>query len=87
MPSVKVIACAAIIEEMLPRTPPDMAYPIFDFGLHVNPQSLKHTLPDAIDTSAPTADTINLGFGWRSSKAISTQWVATMKPMISMADR
>ena len=29
----KVIACATVIEEMLPLMPPDIAYEVLDFGL------------------------------------------------------
>jgi hypothetical protein len=32
-----VLACATVIEEMLPLLPPDVSYEVLDFGLHVNP--------------------------------------------------
>lgn len=58
-----VIACATVIEEMLPLLPADVAYQILDFGLHLTPQSLKTTLQAAIDQAAQTADTVILGYG------------------------
>ena len=54
----KVIACATVVEEMLPLMPPGMAYQVLDFGLHVNPDSLKRALQDAVDGSVPEAETI-----------------------------
>lgn len=62
-PSRKVIACATVIEEMLPLLPPGVTHQVLDFGLHVDPQRLKRTLQDAIDQSALTADEIILGYG------------------------
>ena len=35
----KVIACATVIEEMLPLMPPELAYEVLDFGLHLVPGS------------------------------------------------
>ncbi|MAT95841.1 MAG: hypothetical protein CL608_01640 [Anaerolineaceae bacterium] len=60
----KVIACATVIEEMLPIMPPDLAYEVLDFGLHLIPGSLKTRLQEAIDTAcAEEYDTIILGYG------------------------
>jgi hypothetical protein len=36
----KLIACAAVIEEMLPFMPQRMSYEVLDFGLHTDPKSL-----------------------------------------------
>ena len=69
----KVIACATVIEEMLPLMPPDLEYDILDFGLHVNPQGLKETLQKAIDSSAETAGTILLGYGLCSQAVVGLQ--------------
>jgi len=44
-----VMACATVIEEMLPLLPPGMQHQVFDFGLHVNPERLRRTLQAAID--------------------------------------
>ena len=46
----KVIACATVIEDMMPLLPPDMDYEVFDFGLHLAPENLKKKLQDAINT-------------------------------------
>jgi len=55
----KVIACATVIEEMLPLLPAEMQYEILDFGLHLNPGNLRDTLQSTIDTAASAeADTI-----------------------------
>lgn len=64
MPRVqkKVIACATVIEEMLPL-PPGVKHEVLDFGLHTNPDGLKQALQDAIDRSAEEAETIILGYG------------------------
>lgn len=59
----KVIACATVIEEMLPTLPTEMAYEILDFGLHLNPGNLRETLQTTIDTAATEFDTILLGYG------------------------
>ncbi len=59
----KVIACATVIEEMLPLLPPEISYEILDFGLHLNPGNLRDTLQNTIDAASATADTILLGYG------------------------
>jgi hypothetical protein len=59
----KVIACATVIEEMLPYMPAGMAYEVLDFGLHLNSGKLKATLQQAIDASCADFDTILLGYG------------------------
>jgi hypothetical protein len=59
----KVIACATVIEEMLPLLPEDVAYEVLDFGLHLSPDRLRSQLQEAIDASCAEADTIILGYG------------------------
>ncbi len=59
----KVIACATVIEEMLPYMPADMAYEVLDFGLHLAPGKLKDTLQQTVDASCAGCDTILLGYG------------------------
>ncbi len=60
-----VIACATVIEEMLPLLPPGVGHRVLDFGLHTDPAKLKKALQDAIDDaeSDPAVDTIILGYG------------------------
>ena len=65
-----LIGCAAVIEEMLPLLPPDLAYEILEFGLHFRPSNLKNALQRAIDASAPDVDTIILGYGLCSNGAM-----------------
>jgi hypothetical protein len=65
-----VMACATVIEEMLPHLPEGMAHQIFDFGLHVNPDKLRSTLQDAIDAVSGQYDTIILGYGLCSQAVI-----------------
>jgi len=60
---IKVIACATVIEEMLPLMPESLDYEILDFGLHLIPQNLKGALQEAIDKSCPDFDTLILGYG------------------------
>ncbi len=59
----KVLACATVIEEMLPFMPADMSYEILDFGLHLVPEKLRNRLQEAIDASCAQFDTILLGYG------------------------
>jgi hypothetical protein len=73
MSRTKVIACATVIEEMLPLLPPGVGHQVLDFGLHVNPESLKHALQDAIDASASQVDTIVLGYGLCSQAVVGLQ--------------
>lgn len=60
---IKVIACATVIEEMLPLLPPDITYEVLDFGLHLHPGNLRQTLQAAIDTASAEADILILGYG------------------------
>ena len=66
----KLIACAVVIEEMLPFIPPRMSYEVLDFGLHTNPKSLKKALQNAINSSAPDIETILLGYGLCSQAVV-----------------
>lgn len=59
----KVVACATVIEEMLPLLPEGMTYEILDFGLHLTPEKLRNTLQETIDAASFEADTIILGYG------------------------
>jgi len=61
--SRKVIACATVIEEMLPLLPEDMIYEILDFGLHLTPEKLRNKLQETIDAASAEADTIIMGYG------------------------
>jgi hypothetical protein len=61
--SVKVIACATVIEEMLPLMPPGMLHETLDFGLHIDPQRLRVSLQEAIDSTDPGVSRIVLGYG------------------------
>jgi len=65
-----VLACATVIEEMLPIIPPEMHHEVFDFGLHINPQKLKETLQAAINEVKEDIDTIILGYGLCSQAMI-----------------
>ena len=58
---------------MLPLMPPDMPRQVLDFGLHVNPGSLKAALQAAIDASAGEADTVVLGYGFCSMAVVGLQ--------------
>jgi len=63
MSRTKVVACATVIEEMLPMLPDGMTYEILDFGLHLTPEKLRHKLQATIDAASGEADTIILGYG------------------------
>ena len=66
----KLIACAAVIEEMLPFIPSRMSHEVLDFGLHTDPKSLKRALQNAIDCSPPDIETILLGYGLCSQAVV-----------------
>jgi hypothetical protein len=59
----KLIACATVIEEMLPLIPPGLSYEALDFGLHSDPERLRTTIQNAMDAAASKIATILLGFG------------------------
>jgi hypothetical protein len=65
-----IIACATVIEEMMPHLSPDVMREVLDFGLHVNPDALRSTLQKAIDTVSETADRIILGYGLCSQAVV-----------------
>jgi hypothetical protein len=67
---VSVIACATVIEEMLPLMSNGIDYRVLDFGLHTNPAALKEALQEAIDAVGEEADTVLLGFGLCSQAII-----------------
>jgi hypothetical protein len=66
----KIIACAAVLEEMLPVLPPEVTYSALDMGLHSRPENLKRALQKAIDQSALEADVLILGYGLCSKGAV-----------------
>jgi len=59
----QVIACATVIEEMLPFLTNDVPYEILDFGLHIQPAELKMALQAKIDQASQNVDVILLGYG------------------------
>jgi hypothetical protein len=59
----KLIACATVMEEMLPLIPPRLTYEVLEFGLHSNPERLRKTLQSAIDSLTSTIETVLLGYG------------------------
>jgi hypothetical protein len=61
--SRKVIACATVIEEMLPLLPEDVSYEVLDFGLHLTPEKLRDQLQATINVAGSNLDTIILGYG------------------------
>lgn len=69
----KVLACATVIEEMQPLMPPEMAYEVLDFGLHLVPNNLKKALQAAIDAASADYDTVLLGYGLCSMAVVGLQ--------------
>ena len=59
----KVVACATVIEEMLPFLPVGVEHEVLDFGLHLQPEKLRQSLQATIDAASVTADSIILGYG------------------------
>ncbi len=65
-----IMACATVIEEMLPLFPPEMSYQVFDFGLHANPDKLRYTLQAAINAVGDEIHAVILGYGLCSQAVI-----------------
>lgn len=61
--STLVIACATVIEEVLPTLPAGMRHQALDFGLHTDPGRLHDALQTAIELADPDIATIILGYG------------------------
>jgi hypothetical protein len=59
----KVVACATVIEEILPLLPGGMTYAVLDFGLHLTPGNLRDRLQETINAAGAEADTVILGYG------------------------
>jgi hypothetical protein len=59
----RVIACATVIEEMLPFLPEDVTSDVLDFGLHLRPAELKKALQTKIEEASRQADVLLLGYG------------------------
>ncbi len=72
-----VIACATVIEEMLPLMPEGMEYRVLEFGLHVYPDKLRTTVQANIDevVAAHPGEpvTILLGYGLCSQALVGVQ--------------
>ncbi len=64
------MACATVIEELLPLLPEGMHHQVFDFGLHTHPEKLRNALQNAIDKAAGTYETIILGYGLCSQAVV-----------------
>jgi len=65
-----VMACATVIEEMMPILPDGMHHQVLDFGLHVFPEKLRATLQAEIDAVSEDIETILLGYGLCSQAVI-----------------
>ncbi len=59
----KIIACATVIEEMLPFLSVGISHEVLDFGLHLKPGNLKTRLQQVIDSSSENYETLLLGYG------------------------
>jgi len=59
----RVIACATVIEEMIPHISEDISYEVLDFGLHLRPEELKRVLQEKIEEASQNADVLLLGYG------------------------
>jgi hypothetical protein len=72
----KVVACATVIEEMLPLLPEDVTYEVLDFGLHLTPEKLRSQLQAAIDAASSEVDTLILGYGLCSMAVVGLRATA-----------
>ncbi|HEY3312687.1 MAG TPA: DUF1638 domain-containing protein [Anaerolineales bacterium] len=69
----RLIACATVIEEMLPFLPAEVNSDVLDFGLHLRPDNLKKALQEKIDQASEEADVLLLGYGLCSMAVIGLQ--------------
>jgi hypothetical protein len=65
-----LIACATVVEDILPFIPPELSYQILDFGLHVKPEELKTSLQQSIDQISPSNQNIIVGYGLCSQAVV-----------------
>lgn len=68
--AVKIIACASVIEEMLPFLPAHIEYKEVESGLHLNADKLRNSIQALIDDSSDEFENIVLGFGLCSMAAV-----------------
>lgn len=68
--AVKIIACASVIEEMLPFLPAHIEYKEVEAGLHLNADKLRNAIQSLIDDSNDEFENIVLGFGLCSMAAV-----------------
>lgn len=66
----RIIACATVIEEMLPHLPRTATYQVLDFGLHIRPEDLRGALQEAIDRASRSAEMVILGYGLCSQAVV-----------------
>lgn len=75
---MKVIACAVIIEELLPLLPDGISYETLDFGLHLNPQNLRTILQEKINQASSNVDVLLLGYGLCSMAVVGLKSTTAM---------
>jgi hypothetical protein len=72
-----VIACATVIEEMLPLMPEGMEHRVLEFGLHAYPAQLRETVQANVDEVVAAhpgeAVTILLGYGLCSQALVGVE--------------
>jgi hypothetical protein len=66
----RVIACATVIEEMLPYLPPQISHTVLDFGLHNNTEALTVALQNELNATLPHIKTVLLGYGLCSQAVV-----------------
>ena len=69
----RVLACATVIEEMIPFMPADVSHETLDFGLHLRPEKLRQVLQEKIDEASLSADVLLLGYGLCSMAVVGLQ--------------
>jgi hypothetical protein len=66
----KIIACATVIEEIIPIMPAGLSCDVLDFGLHIRPGELSKQLQNKIDSLSNDIKTIILGYGLCSQAVV-----------------
>jgi hypothetical protein len=66
----KIIACATVIEEIIPIMPDGLSCDVLDFGLHIRPGELLEKLQKIVDSLSSNIKTVILGYGLCSQAVV-----------------
>jgi hypothetical protein len=83
-PSVKLIACAAVLDELTLGEPAPNGFVSIDGGLHTSPEKLNDALRVAVDEADAPGQTIVLGYGLCSKAVLGlrARWATLVIPRV-----